>query len=111
MKIVSLTQIAEEGVSHDPEIKKKVLLRNGEVPHLTNFAKSTLLPGQKAGCHTHADMFEIFLVDAGEALAIIEDVPRHLATGDCLVVEPGETHEIFNAGEEPLLLTYFGIAQ
>lgn len=53
MKIVSLANIAEEGVSHNPEIKKQVLLERGLVPHLTNFSRSRLSPGQVARAHKH----------------------------------------------------------
>jgi hypothetical protein len=34
----SLKDLLEESVSHNPEIKKKVMLRFGDLPHLTHFS-------------------------------------------------------------------------
>jgi hypothetical protein len=48
MKRIILADVPEEGVSHNPEIKKQVLLRKGDLPHLTNFSRSRLLPNQSA---------------------------------------------------------------
>ena len=110
MKKVSLEQLPREGVSHDPQITKQVLLRTGNVPHLTTFARATLLPGQIAREHSHRDMFEVFLVDVGMGVMKIGGVEHQLAAGVCIVVEPGETHEIVNDSATDLVLTYFGVA-
>jgi quercetin dioxygenase-like cupin family protein len=67
MKKVSLTDVPEEGVSHNPEIKKRVLLRRGDVPHLTNFSRSRLAPGQTVSAHAHASLHEVFYVERGRA--------------------------------------------
>lgn len=111
MKIVSLKDVAAEGVSHNPEIKKQILLRKGELPHLTNFARSRLAPGQAARAHKHTDMFEIFYVEAGEGLISIDGLDQPLVAGTCFVVEPGEEHEIINNGSSDLVLLYFGIEE
>ena len=42
MRIVRLEEVPEEGVSHDPELRKRVLLRRGEVPHLTALSRARL---------------------------------------------------------------------
>ena len=73
MKFISLSNLSEEGVSHNPEIKKKVMLRNGEVPHLTSFSQAYFAPGQAAGTHAHEDRYEIFFVEAGEGIIRVED--------------------------------------
>jgi mannose-6-phosphate isomerase-like protein (cupin superfamily) len=39
----------------------------------------------------------------------IDGQPLSLATGDCLLVEPGERHRIANTGSEDLVLLYFGL--
>lgn len=110
MKKVSLDELPREGVSHDPQITKQVLLRSGEVPHLTTFARATLVPGQIAREHSHRDMFEVFLVEAGAGVMKIRGVKHQLAPGVCIVVEPCEPHEIINDGATDLVLTYFRIA-
>lgn len=43
-----MKNLPEESVSHNPEIKKKVMLRYGDLPHLTNFSQARFAPGQTA---------------------------------------------------------------
>ena len=109
MKIVSLADIPEEGVSHNPEIKKQVLLARGLVPHLTNFSRSRLSPGQVARAHKHAGMYEVFFVESGTGVIKVDDLEQPLQRGVCIAVEPGEAHEIVNDGADDLVLIYFGI--
>ncbi|HEY0003237.1 MAG TPA: cupin domain-containing protein [Pyrinomonadaceae bacterium] len=109
MKIISLADLPEEGVTHNPEIKKRVLLRRGDVAHLTNFTRSELLPGQAASAHSHRDMFEVFFVQSGEGLMRVDDKEYGIEAGVCVTVEPGESHEILNTGAARLVLLYFGI--
>jgi quercetin dioxygenase-like cupin family protein len=109
MKIISLADTPEEGVSHDPEIKKRVLLRGGDVPRLTNFSRARLPPGQTARAHRHPDLSEVFFVEEGTGIIRVEGAEHTLAPGICAAVEPGEEHEIVNAGVEDLILLYFGV--
>ena len=108
MKKVSLGELPREGVSHDPQISKQVMLRRGEVPHLTSFSRATLLPGQAARAHEHRDMFEVFYVESGDGRMTIGGRDHGLRPGDCIMVEPGERHEIVNDGSSDLVLLYFG---
>ena len=109
MKRVTLADVPEEGVSHDPRIKKRVLLRKGDVPHLTNFSRARLLPGQSARAHRHTDMWEVFFVERGVGVLRVEGAGQTLAPGVCVAVEPGEEHEIVNTGSDELVLSYFGV--
>lgn len=109
MKQASLSQIAEESVSHNPAIKKKVILRSGDLPHLTNFSQARFAPGQIATAHAHADMCEVFFVEAGTGIICINQQGYPLAAGVCVAVEPGEVHEVSNTGNTELVLTYFGL--
>ncbi len=111
VKIVRLGLIKEEGVSHDPEIKKKVMLGPGEVPRLRGFSQAYFRPGQRASAHSHDDMYEIFLVEAGSGEIVAAGERHHLAPGTCVAVRPGEVHEIVNPGPDTLVLTYFGIEE
>ena len=104
----ALDQVPEEAVSHNPAIKKRVLLRRGDLPGLTNFAQATFAPGQVAYGHSHADMAEVFFVEAGEGTITVDGHPYPLAPGTCVAVEPGEHHEVANTGARDLVLTYFG---
>ncbi|MEP6956624.1 MAG: cupin domain-containing protein, partial [Chthoniobacterales bacterium] len=104
-----LADLPIEGVSHDPEIAKQVLLRRGDVPHLTGFSRATLKPGQTAYAHQHSDMFEVFFVQSGTGVITIAGSEHALAPGVCVLVEPTEEHEISNGGPEDLVLNYFGV--
>jgi mannose-6-phosphate isomerase-like protein (cupin superfamily) len=109
MRIVRLEEVPEEGVSHDPELRKRVLLRRGEVPHFTALSRATLRPGQAATPHAHADMHEVFWVESGRGEARVAGATLPLEPGVCLVVEPGEEHAVACAGDEDLVLLRFGI--
>ena len=110
MKHVNLNQLADQGVSHNPAIRKKVMLQPGDIPHLTNFSQATFAPGQVAQAHAHSDMYEVFLVAAGSGTMVVNGTDQPLMPGVCILVEPGDRHEVINTGSEPLVLTYFGIA-
>jgi quercetin dioxygenase-like cupin family protein len=109
MKHSSLNQVLEEAVSHNPDIKKKVMLRLGDLPHLTNFSQARFAPGQVASAHAHADMCEVFFVEAGTGVIRVNQQDYDLVAGVCIAVEPGEVHEVVNTGDEELVLTYFGL--
>ena len=109
MKYRNLQTTAEESVSHNPEIRKRVLLRKGDIPHLTNFSQARFAPRQAAVPHSHPDMAEVFLISAGEGKFLVDGIPYPVKAGDCLAIEPGENHEVINTGESELVVTYFGI--
>ena len=109
MKFTSLNDLPQEAVSHNPEIKKKVMLRFGDLPHLTNFSQARFAPGQVASGHVHQDMCEVFFVESGSGLIRIDDKEYPLLPGSCVAVEVGEVHEVINNGTDELVLTYFGL--
>lgn len=109
MKQTALHQLAEEAVSHNPAIRKKVMLRFGDLPHLTNFSQARFAPGQVAAAHAHADMCEVFFVEAGIGVIRVNQQDYSLEAGVCIAVEPGEVHEVSNTGDQELVLTYFGL--
>lgn len=109
MKRVSLNDLADQGVSHNAAIRKKVMLQPGDIPHLTNFSQAAFAPGQVANAHAHSDMYEVFFVSAGTGTMIVNGLDQSLSPGICILVEPGDVHEVRNTGEEALVLTYFGI--
>lgn len=109
MKQIQLHQLSNETVSHNSAIQKKVLLRAGELTHLTNFAQAYFEPGQIADSHVHLDMNEVFFVLSGYGEIWVEQTRHPLIPGTCIVVEAGEFHEVRNSGNELLILSYFGI--
>lgn len=109
MKIAHLDALPDEPVSHNAAILKRVFLRNGEVPNVTQFARSRFAPGEVAGAHAHADMAEVFFVESGAGTIVVDDVTTALAPGTCVAVLPHEMHEIRNDGVQDLVLVYFGV--
>ncbi|MEL6500688.1 MAG: cupin domain-containing protein [Cyanobacteria bacterium J06623_1] len=109
MKITNLQNLPAKQVSHNPEISKKVMLNQGEIPHLTNFSQATFAPGQVASAHSHQDMSEVFFVSQGQGIMQIDGTDYELVPGVCIAIEIGETHEVTNTGTDNLVLTYFGI--
>ena len=109
MKRVALADLPIERVVHNPAIAKQVMLRLGEVPHLTQFAQARLAAGQVAPGHAHTDMWEIFFVQSGDGAIEIDGAMYALPAGTCVAVAPGETHELRNPGRDELVVLYFGI--
>jgi mannose-6-phosphate isomerase-like protein (cupin superfamily) len=109
MKIVSLANVTPQGVVHNPDIIKRVLLPKGTIPHLTNFSQAVFLPQQVAPAHRHEQMVEVFFAVSGSGTITINETPHLLAMGTCVLVDAGELHEVANTGTVPLVLLYFGI--
>lgn len=109
MKIISLNDLPEEPVSHNPEVKKKTIIKKGTIPHLSNFGYYTFTPDQVALGHTHSDLYEIFYVESGEGVFIIDKKSQLLKQGECIVVEPGELHQVENRSAGNLILKIFSI--
>ena len=109
MKLNNLQQISTQAVSHNPEIQKKVMLNSEDMPHLTNFSQARFAPGQIAINHSHSDMYEVFFVQSGTAIICLDGKEIKLTPGSCIMVEPGEEHQITNTGTNELVLNYFGI--
>jgi mannose-6-phosphate isomerase-like protein (cupin superfamily) len=110
MIVRHLHALSVERVSHDPEIEKRVILCNGEVPSVTSFARARFTPGQGCREHVHETMYEIYLVERGQGVVEIDGQGVDLVPGVSVTVEPGELHRVRNTGAEDLVLIYFGIA-
>jgi quercetin dioxygenase-like cupin family protein len=109
MKIGLLSEITPAGVSHNPAILKRVMVRNGTVPHLTNFTQSVFPPGEVAPEHSHDDMYEVFLVESGSGVFVVNGETQSVGPGSFVLIELGDSHAIKNDGVNDLVLTYFGI--
>ncbi|KAF9139771.1 hypothetical protein BGX30_007483 [Mortierella sp. GBA39] len=111
MKATTLDSLPVAYISHDSEVEKKVLLKNGEVPHVTQLAVATLKPGEQATKHYHKDMTETFHFQAGTGEMEVDDKTFEIKAGVTVTVYPGEKHEIRNTGSENLVIIYFGIVE
>ena len=109
MKYVDLSHVSLATVSHNPEIKKQVMLNPGDVSNLIYFSQARFKPGHIAASHAHQDMSEVFFVEQGEGIITVNEMVHELKAGVCVAVHPGDTHEIENTGTDDLVLTYFAI--
>ncbi|KAL1916360.1 uncharacterized protein VTP21DRAFT_5977 [Calcarisporiella thermophila] len=109
MKISTLQSLPFQSISHDQDLKKQVFLKAGDVPNLTQFARTSMRPGQKVEPHTHSDMTEIFYIERGEGRFGINGKWHEVRAGTFLAVEPGEEHEVIATGDEELVMVYFGV--
>lgn len=105
----NLTELPFFGVSHNPEIKKQVMIPNGVIPNITFFSRSTFKPNQTCTAHTHHDMWEVYLVEAGTLTMTCNGKTTEHPKGSCVTIEPSEEHSASNQHAEDLTLTYFGV--
>ncbi len=106
----NLSEISASPLSHDQDIEKRVILSNGELPHITQFAQAVLKPGQRVTRHMHRDMNEVFMVSSGYAQMEINDRTFPITQGMIITVHAGEFHSIVNSAvDEDLVLVYFGV--
>jgi mannose-6-phosphate isomerase-like protein (cupin superfamily) len=106
MKFSSLDSLPFEPVSHDPALKKKVLLGQGGLPHIKAISHIELGPGDRASRHSHENAFEVFYGISGRVDFVVAGTAVSLAEGCCLVIEPGEEHSIEGA-ERGSRMLYF----
>jgi len=109
LKITSIDSTVKTEVSHNPKIKKHVLVANDEVVNVTNFSLAVFPPGEIACAHSHSDMTEIFWVESGQGVITVNAKSIPLEAGMCVTVEPEEKHEIKNTGSIDLVVLCFGI--
>lgn len=105
MRHYSLEGAPERPVSHDPELKKRVLL-DEPVSCVKKISHIVLEQGATASAHTHEGSSEIFYCVSGAITFSVMGEPVLLRRGHLLVVEPGEEHAIVevSAGSEMVYL-------
>ncbi|KAG0095264.1 hypothetical protein BGZ93_006099 [Podila epicladia] len=109
MKTTTLDTLPVAYISHDSTVEKKVLLKMGEVPNVSQLAVATLKPGELASKHLHEDMTETFHFQSGTGEMEVNDKIFEVKAGTTVTVFPMESHEIRNTGSENLVIIYFGI--
>ncbi|HKJ04342.1 MAG TPA: cupin domain-containing protein [Geopsychrobacteraceae bacterium] len=109
MKINSIESTEELQVSHNPKIKKHVLVSGDEIENVTNFSRAVFPPGEIASAHSHRDMTEIFFIESGLGVLSVNEKSIPLESGMCVTIEPGEMHELKNTGSSDMVVLCFGI--
>lgn len=109
MKIVSFDSLPEVTTSHNNTGKKKVMVENGSVPHITQYSRVFFSPNEIVGEHSHIDMYEIMYIEEGTGTFKIDGIEYEVKKGDCITVEPGEKHEVKVTGKNLLVLFVTGV--
>lgn len=103
MKLFSLDETPYEPVSHDPRLKKKVLIKD-ILPSISTISHIILEPGNVVAEHTHYDFFEIFYCMSGSVIFSIKRSRIPIEKGSLLIIEPNEPHAIIEVLRETELL-------
>jgi len=86
------------------EIRPKSFFTVLEGTSRSQVAEMVLSVGQSTGGsdNVHAESDQWLYVVSGQGKAIIEGKTVKIKSGNLLLIEAGETHEIINEGEKPL---------
>jgi mannose-6-phosphate isomerase-like protein (cupin superfamily) len=93
-------------VSHDPSLKKKILVPDKVLRCIRHISHIVLPEGSRASLHEHREASEVFYCIRGSVRFRIKGTDIDLREGQCLIVEPGEHHSIEDTPEETELV-YF----
>lgn len=88
---------------------KRVLLRGGVLPDVTQAAIAEYAAFSEVEPHVHATMWETFFVLEGAALYVVGGEEHQVEPGDLIVVPPGTVHQM-SIGAAPHRAFYWGIA-
>jgi mannose-6-phosphate isomerase-like protein (cupin superfamily) len=69
-----------------------------------SLAEATVPVGGQTIAHYHRQAEELYFFTAGRGRMTLGDEHRDVAMGDCVVIPPGEIHQLVNTGDEPLVL-------
>jgi mannose-6-phosphate isomerase-like protein (cupin superfamily) len=69
-----------------------------------SLAEATVPVGGRTIAHYHRQAEELYFFTAGSGRMTLGDEEREVAAGDCVVIPPGEVHELVNTGDGPLVL-------
>lgn len=94
--VTHISQLARQGVSHNPEIEKVVLAGKAELPHVTQIAIATLRPGQVASRNQHQDMGELFYFLSGNGIVELGNRNHSVRAGSIVKALPPTPHTIWN---------------
>ena len=108
MKHFISENIPFEPVSHDPQLKKRVLAKNA-LPNISAISHILLRIGERASEHLHDSFYEIFYCIRGEIIFTINEKSVTLKKGSLIIVEPHEPHAIDEVVKETELL-YFHVS-
>jgi mannose-6-phosphate isomerase-like protein (cupin superfamily) len=69
-----------------------------------SLAEATVPVGGQTIAHYHRTTEELYFFTAGSGRMTLADEEREVAAGDCVVIPPGQVHQLVNTGDGPLVL-------
>ena len=69
-----------------------------------SLAEATVPVGARTIAHYHRTTEELYFFTAGSGRMTLGDDERGVTAGDCVVIPPGQVHQLVNTGDEPLVL-------
>jgi len=111
LKVPTSGGIVQEEEYIGTSISKRVLVRNGQIPHITQIAQTEIPPGGIIEEHSHPTMCEVFLVIKGTGELLVEGQNISLQEGSFFWFAPQQKHQIHNTNPTiSLRLSYFGVS-
>lgn len=116
MKYVTANESGFVPASHEdpnnPGVLKRVIataadLQPGQV-QMVNWAR--LPVGHSFNSHYHEDMQEVFVLLKGTVKMTVDDQSVSMSSGDTVIIDPREIHQMTNIGAEPAEYIVFGIS-
>ncbi len=109
IKFIKTGDVVKKPVSHLKDKVKEVILQDGEIPGLLQFARAKFNKGDEIESHSHESMYEVFYVIRGEVNVSGNGKSEVAREGDTFVVPPLQNHSLaFNQETE---MIYFNISQ
>ena len=69
-----------------------------------SLAEATVPVGARTIAHYHRTTEELYFFTAGSGRMTLGDDEREGTAFDCVVIPPGQVHQLVNTGDEPLVL-------
>ncbi|HMI68734.1 MAG TPA: cupin domain-containing protein [Solirubrobacteraceae bacterium] len=69
-----------------------------------SLAEATVPVGGRAIAHYHRTTEELYFFTTGSGRMTLGDEERDVTAGDCVVIPPGQVHQLVNTGDGPLVL-------
>lgn len=69
-----------------------------------SLAEATVPVGGRTIAHYHRTAEELYFFTAGSGRMTLGDEERAVTAGDCVVIPPGQVHQLVNTGDGPLVL-------
>lgn len=103
MDIRKLEQVPAFITKDGSEIRELLAHRNSVIRN-QSLAEARVPVGGATQAHYHVRTEEIYYITHGQGRIRIEDEERQVGPGDAIAIPPGQRHQLWNNGNEPLRL-------